>query len=128
MENEIRSILEAAYPLTEPEGQKAARQIEINGNRNFVFYNTTSLVFLVILFLIVFFIPFKNERIITGRESEQLKEFVSNVAACEGKSRMTIHNELKRKYNYHTYKEIHLSTYKNVLSVLKQRSCFYQKI
>lgn len=125
MEKEIRSILEDAYPLKEPqESPKTGKYIEINGNRNFVFYNSTTAIVTCLIFLVLFFNPLKEDRPITYNESEYIKEIVSTVAACEGKSRMSVHNELKKKFNYYTYKEIKLGTYKNILKILDSRVCF----
>lgn len=124
MEKEILSILEDAYPLKEPEEKKSSKYIEINGNKNFVFYNSTVVTITCLVLLVLFFYPLKEARPITYSESEHIKEIVSTVAVCEGKSRIFVHNELKKKFNYYSYKDISLHTYKNILKILNPRICF----
>lgn len=60
---------------------------------------------------------------ITNQKALNLKQLVKMVSKCERRHINTIHSELKREFNYHSYRDINLSTYKKIIEHLNKRTC-----
>lgn len=62
-----------------------------------------------------------NPQFITVQQSDEIKQTVSKVAIRESKHPNTIHNELKRLFQYHSYRTITYDNYMKIMPHLKAR-------
>ena len=56
-------------------------------------------------------------------QAENIKQMVKTVASCENKHPNRIHNELKKQFGYHSYKNIPPSIYEQIKTILNNRLC-----
>lgn len=68
-------------------------------------------------------VPIYNNNTITNNEAHTIQQLVAIVADCEQKTANTIHAELKKEFNYNSYKRINKSTYYKISSYLSKRNC-----
>ena len=64
-------------------------------------------------------IPSSN-LIITTYESGSFKEKVKKLAQCRKQTPQKIHNDLKRKYNYHSYQTLDREKYYFIINIIEK--------
>lgn len=142
MSDQIKNILTNLKPKDEIKEQKVDKISQITSNinvttsGNFLTFITISFLAFLIVVIYVFttntnsikVMPKHEVRIldkstfITNNQANEIKALVKQIATYQNKSPLTVHNELKKMFNYYRYREIDVATYEKVIAYLKGQS------
>lgn len=142
MENEINQILTRMKPKNDNKTPPQTNP-SVNKNTNIIINKTSNrsvLVFIIAISILscTLIYHFANIRpsfsyqsyspqlflknqIISDEQADEIKSLVNQVSIKEGKHINTVHNELKRMFNYSRYRGITSDTFEKVKQVLQNR-------
>ena len=60
---------------------------------------------------------------ISSRQANEIKNQVKIVSACQNKSPLSVHTDLKKIFRYYRYRDIDQPTYEKVMAYLKSQTC-----
>lgn len=134
----IAQVLLSSFPREEDKIEKEPKE-PVKNEYHFFRYENNNLLKITILIATILLLarlsntpniialPVYNNSYIASEEIETIQHLVANVADCEQKSANAIHSELRRKFNYNSYKRINKSIYKKILIYLSDRTCSSNK-
>lgn len=61
-------------------------------------------------------------------KSEKIKNLIRDISICEEQHPQELHQELKNKLNYQSYKKLTHKQYRKALEILKEHPCYNRQL